>query len=116
MGSTPPDFIPHSQGHLPAAAEAAPEGVSAASAELIGGAGDAGPVDAAPRKRQRPLWAVAPATYILVGINCGVFLGMVLQRISPWMPTVDQLMAWGADRPDNILIHGEWWRIVTAMF
>jgi len=32
------------------------------------------------------------------------------------MPTVDQLMRAGADRPDNILISGEWWRIVTAMF
>jgi rhomboid protease GluP len=32
------------------------------------------------------------------------------------MPTVDQLMRWGADRPNNVLIQGEWWRIVTAMF
>jgi rhomboid protease GluP len=59
---------------------------------------------------------VAPATYLLVGINCGVFLAMVEQHVSIWMPTVGQLMHWGADRPDNILIHSEWWRIVTAMF
>ena len=41
---------------------------------------------------------------------------MVAQGANIWMPTLDQLMRWGADRPDNILIHGEWWRIVTAMF
>jgi rhomboid protease GluP len=111
MGSTPPEFTPHVERHLPTAAEAAREGVSAASGELV-----VDPVEAAPRRRQRPLWAAAPATYILVGINCGVFLAMLTRHISLWMPTVDQLMAWGADRPDNILIHGEWWRIVTAMF
>lgn len=66
--------------------------------------------------RRKPLWASAPATYLLVGINCGVFLAMVAHGISLWMPTVDQLMHWGADRPNNVLIAGEWWRIVTAMF
>ena len=25
-------------------------------------------------------------------------------------------MFWGADRPNNVLVNGEWWRIVTAMF
>jgi len=59
---------------------------------------------------------VAPATYLLVAINCGFFLVMVAQGASIWSPTVDQLMRMGADRPDNILIHGEWVRIVTAMF
>ena len=32
------------------------------------------------------------------------------------MPTVDQLMHWGADKPGNVLISAKWWRIVTAMF
>lgn len=41
---------------------------------------------------------------------------MVARGCSIWMPTVDQLMAWGADRPDSVLIYGQWWRIVTAMF
>jgi rhomboid protease GluP len=77
------------------------------------------PVDAqtpAPERRPRRGWAAAPATYLLVGMNCGVFLAMVAQGVSLWMPTLDQLMRWGADRPNNILINGEWWRIVTAMF
>jgi rhomboid protease GluP len=72
----------------------------------------------APPEQRRPRrgWAAAPATYLLLGINCGVFLAMVATGASVWMPTLDQLMRWGADRPDNILLHGEWWRIVTAMF
>ena len=41
---------------------------------------------------------------------------MVLRGSSIWMPTLDQLMFWGADRPNNVLVYGEWWRIVTAMF
>ncbi|HUA92307.1 MAG TPA: rhomboid family intramembrane serine protease [Terracidiphilus sp.] len=76
----------------------------------VGGAAPPQPV------RRKPLWMAAPATYLLVGINCGVFLAMVAHGISLWMPTVDQLMHWGADRPNNVLIYGEWWRIVTAMF
>jgi rhomboid protease GluP len=73
------------------------------------------PAPAGPRRPRRG-WAAAPATYLLVGINCGVFLAMLAQGASAWMPTLGQLMRWGADRPDNILLHGEWWRIVTAMF
>ncbi|MGB7265037.1 MAG: rhomboid family intramembrane serine protease, partial [Terracidiphilus sp.] len=69
-----------------------------------------------PAPRQRRRWASAPATYLLVGINCSVFLAMVAHGSSIWMPTLDQLMAWGADRPNNVLVYGEWWRIVTAMF
>jgi rhomboid protease GluP len=69
-----------------------------------------------PRRRRRPAWAQSPATYLLVGINCAVFLAMVARGSSFWMPTLDQLMFWGADRPNNVLVYGEWWRIVTAMF
>jgi rhomboid protease GluP len=112
MGSQSPAF-PNllralHQDHLPAAEDAsdlAPEFAPA----------DAG-APPPPAARKRPLWAVAPATYLLVGINCGVFLAMVAHHISFWMPTVDQLMDWGADRPNNVLILGQWWRIVSAMF
>ncbi|ERR1700690_3669219 len=69
-----------------------------------------------PPRRRRPVWAAAPATHLLVGINCAVFLAMVARGASLWMPTLDQLMFWGADRPNNVLVYGEWWRIVTAMF
>jgi len=69
-----------------------------------------------PPRRRRPTWAAAPATHLLLGINCAVFVAMVLRACSIWMPTLDQLMFWGADRPDNVLLYGQWWRIVTAMF
>jgi rhomboid protease GluP len=71
---------------------------------------------APPPPRRRPAWAAAPATYLLVGINCGVFIVMVARGISIWTPTTDQLMKWGANNAGNVLLGGEWWRIVTAMF
>lgn len=59
---------------------------------------------------------MAPATYLLLGINCAVFVVMVLRGVSIGNPTVDQLLQFGADRAGNVLLAGEWWRIVTAMF
>jgi rhomboid protease GluP len=69
-----------------------------------------------PPRRKRSAFAAAPATHLLLGINCAVFVAMVARGSSIWMPTLDQLMAWGADRPNNVIVYGEWWRIVTAMF
>jgi len=69
-----------------------------------------------PVRRRRPGWASAPATYLLVGINCAVFLAMVLRGVSIGSPTTDQLMHWGANNAGSVLIYGQWWRIVTAMF
>jgi rhomboid protease GluP len=67
-------------------------------------------------RRRRPRWASSPATYVLVGVNCLVFLAMVTHHISPFSPTPAQLMNWGADHAGAVLVGGEWWRIVTAMF
>jgi len=69
-----------------------------------------------PARRQRPSWADSPATYLLVGINCLVFLAMVAHHVSAIGPNLDQLMFWGADNAGNVLVYGQWWRIVTAMF
>jgi rhomboid protease GluP len=41
---------------------------------------------------------------------------MVFRGVSPMNPTLDQLMQFGADRAGNVLVSGEWVRIVTAMF
>ena len=61
-------------------------------------------------------WAYAPATYLLVGINCAVFLGMVFTRVSFVNPSIDDLLHWGANNALAVLGDGQWLRIVTAMF
>src|SRR5271155_5365987 len=69
------------------------------------------------RSRSGPRsWAYAPATYLLVGINCTVYLGMLFRGVSFMKPTVDELLRWGANSPIQVLYYGDWWRIVTAMF
>ena len=69
-----------------------------------------------PVRRPRRSWSYAPATYVLVGINCLVFLVMVAHHVSVGNPNSDQLLYWGADNAGNVLLQGQWWRIVTAMF
>ena len=69
-----------------------------------------------PRTRRRPGWAFAPATYTLVGINCAVYLGMVLTGVSFWEPTIGQLLHWGANNGTRVLQYGQWWRLISAMF
>jgi rhomboid protease GluP len=59
---------------------------------------------------------VAPATYVLMGINCAVFLWMVLRHVSYLSPSFDDLLAFGANNAGAVLINDQWWRIVTAMF
>src|ERR1035438_4835203 len=69
-----------------------------------------------PVRRPRPSWAVAPATYLLVGINCAVFLAMAANHVGLWNPSPESLLHWGANNAGAVLINGQWWRIVTAMF
>jgi rhomboid protease GluP len=69
-----------------------------------------------PERKPRPSWSYAPATYVLVGINCLVFLVMVARGVNWWNPAPEQLMFWGADNAGSVLIQGQWWRIFTAMF
>lgn len=71
------------------------------------------PVSAPPKRPSR--WAYAPATYILVAINCLVYLAMVFRGVSAVAPNAENLIHWGADYGVAVL-YGEWWRIVTAMF
>jgi rhomboid protease GluP len=69
-----------------------------------------------PVRKPRPSWSYAPATYLLVGINCLVFLAMTVHGVRPMSPTADQLMYFGADNAGSVLVNSEWVRIVTAMF
>jgi rhomboid protease GluP len=58
----------------------------------------------------------APGTYVLVGINCAVFLWMVTHGVSAQSPTSDQLVHFGATNVGRMLLHGEWYRLLTAIF
>lgn len=69
-----------------------------------------------PARRRRAQWAIAPATYVLLGINILVFLAMVFLGVSPTSPTSKQLLIFGANYGPSVLLDGEWWRLVTAMF
>ncbi len=73
---------------------------------------------AAPQRTHDRRWDVltAPGTYLLLGINCAVFLWMVLRGVSFTSPTTGQLVYFGATNPDLILAHSQWWRLVTATF
>ena len=76
------------------------------------------PPQAAPSAAQRSRrgWASAPATYVLLGINCAVYLWMVLSGVSPIAPQPDQLLHFGADEGAHVLLLDQWWRLGTAMF
>lgn len=67
-------------------------------------------------RKPRPSWASSPATYLLVGINCAVFVVMVASGVSIANPTTNQLVHFGANNAGYVLINGDWWRILTAMF
>ena len=69
-----------------------------------------------PQPSSRPRWAYAPATYILVGINCLVFVAMVFSGVSVVAPTPEQLLKFGADYGPYVLVLGDWWRLLTATF
>jgi rhomboid protease GluP len=69
-----------------------------------------------PARRPRRPWASSRATYLLVGINCAVFLAMAADKVSLFAPTTDDLLRWQADNTGAVLLAHEWWRIVTAMF
>lgn len=71
-----------------------------------------------PRRQSRLLagWAYAPATYVLIGINCAVYLAMTASGVSWWAPTAQNILHWGANRGVNEILYGQWWRLVTATF
>src|SRR5580698_10850364 len=78
--------------------------------------GDPGPAQpVAPQRTRGNRWASAPATYTLVGINCAVYLAMVLRGVSPSNPSVQDLVHWGANFGGYVLA-GQWWRLLTAAF
>ena len=92
-----------------------PEGDPRSYGRMPGYDGDPGLPPVAPRRPRPNRWATAPATYTLVGINCAVYLLMVVKGVSPSNPTVGDLVHWGANFGGYVLA-GQWWRLLTAAF
>jgi rhomboid protease GluP len=82
---------------------------------MAGYDGDPGLPQPPVRRPRGNRWASAPATYTLVGINCAVYVLMVLKGVSPSNPTVGDLVHWGANFGGYVLA-GQWWRLLTAAF
>jgi rhomboid protease GluP len=125
MGSeaTPPDFPAHPPEILPpeqgnGAARPGAFGPYAANDPRLNG--DPNYANHVAGQAQQPRvarsWAFAPATYLLVGINCAVYLAMVLRGVSFTDPSIDALVHWGANNSNLVLYNGDWWRIISAMF
>ena len=55
----------------------------------------------------------APATYVLLAINIGVFLLMLSRNVNFNSPVA--LLHYGANNPEKVL-HGQWWRLLSAIF
>jgi rhomboid protease GluP len=78
---------------------------------------DYAPAEVRPRRREHSDWdpRAAPGTYLLLAINCAVFLWMVFHGVDARYPTPNQLIHYGANRTDLVL-HGQWYRLLTATF
>jgi membrane associated rhomboid family serine protease/Tfp pilus assembly protein PilF len=57
-----------------------------------------------------------PATIILIAVNVLVFVAMLIGHVPLMGPTVVQLIRWGGDSGDKVLLHNQWWRIISAAF
>jgi rhomboid protease GluP len=58
----------------------------------------------------------APGTYLLLGINIGVFLWMLLHGVSITDPSLEQLRHFGANDAALVVNDGQWFRLLTAIF
>lgn len=105
--------------------QAAPEILPPGAVPAEQGYGYQQPLAPPPPRAQRPAWKLAPATYVLMGINIAVYLLMVLGGVSPTAPTAVQLVHWGANTglvrvnesaPLIGVLTGQWWRLITATF
>lgn len=69
------------------------------------------------RRRDYSVWdpRYAPGTYLLLAINTAVFLWMVAHGVSISMPTDQQLVHYGAN-VTLLVLHGQWYRLLTAIF
>lgn len=60
--------------------------------------------------------AQAPATYLLLGINILVYVWMVHRGVDRLTPTPEDLIRFGANNAEAVILYHQWWRVITAMF
>jgi membrane associated rhomboid family serine protease len=70
------------------------------------------------RRREYSDWdpRSAPGTYLLLAINCAVYLWMVTHGVGLGTPSDNALLHFGANETDLVLQHGQWYRLLTATF
>jgi rhomboid protease GluP len=68
-----------------------------------------------PTRSRRMDILATPGTYLLLAINCAVFLWMLLNGVSLRDPSIDQLVHYGATNA-GLIMNGQWWRLLTATF
>jgi membrane associated rhomboid family serine protease/Flp pilus assembly protein TadD len=68
-----------------------------------------------PTSGQAPVTPSFLITAGLIALNVMVFLIMVLRGVSPFAPSSQQMIAFGADF-GPLTLNGQWWRLVTSMF
>jgi rhomboid protease GluP len=68
-----------------------------------------------PASGQIPATPSFVITTTLIGLNALVFVVMVLRGVSPFLPSPQQAIAFGADF-GPLTLNGQWWRLVTSMF
>src|SRR5579872_374697 len=57
-----------------------------------------------------------PATTVLLAMNVLVFVAMCMNRVSPISPSVEQLLRWGANSGEQVLLNNQWWRLMSSAF
>jgi rhomboid protease GluP len=69
------------------------------------------------RRREYSDWdpRSAPGTYLLLAVNCAVYLWMCHPRRRPKDPTEANLLHYGANQT-WLVLHGQWYRLLTATF
>ncbi|MGI4853720.1 MAG: rhomboid family intramembrane serine protease [Janthinobacterium lividum] len=111
-GSVPPtSFDPES--HLSADGYTAPA-IDAAKQQQA--ALESVTVAERPAGRRTRTFAQAPATYLLLGINIAVYLWMLHKGVDRLTPSPEDLIRFGANNAEAVLLGHQWWRVVTAMF
>jgi len=64
-----------------------------------------------------PAWRVGPTvTMGIIGINVAVFLAMVLNGVSPFVPTNQDIVNWGANYGFATFRDEQYWRVLASVF